>query len=529
MLWTKIARGPRAALLATALATLATATPADAQPPNDSCDAATLIEELPLNQSVDLATATSGPEDYLTSFYCGELHSIWYKFTATEDTAVRFHPEGSTLAGINEYPGPCGSPPIFGSCSLLSTNPGADVLYRACSGSTHLFQIGPLRFPFEVFTAEFTVAATAGPPDLDGDGLNDCTEDCPDVYDPDQSDVDQDGAADACDNCPGVANPDQADRDFDRVGDACDGCPDSYFKSSPGVCGCDVFEDDVDGDGIPSCVDNCPFNGRSPDQSDRDGDGHGDLCDACPDDPAKTELGACGCGVADVDDDGDGVASCVDACPDDPEKARPGLCGCGNPEPDPDGDGVPTCVDDCPDVANADQSDLDRDGRGDRCECEGGGCIAGGGERATDCDAELVPPAAVSIEGNALRCEDGAPCDADPAPGVCGVEMALCFANQDPGLGGCSPAQPRKITLGRSIADADAEILLALASLPGARAIDARTVVIDPPPTARAACTRPFRIRIPVGPVDLALETDGALDARLDADRFHLRCERGGS
>jgi hypothetical protein len=39
--------------------------------------------------------------------------------------------------------------------------------------------------------------------------------------------------------------------------------------------------DDVDGDGVPNAIDNCP-NAGNPDQIDLDGDGKGDSCDPCP-------------------------------------------------------------------------------------------------------------------------------------------------------------------------------------------------------------------------------------------------------
>lgn len=39
--------------------------------------------------------------------------------------------------------------------------------------------------------------------------------------------------------------------------------------------------DDLDGDGIPNAVDNCPHT-PNPDQHDEDGDGVGDVCDNCP-------------------------------------------------------------------------------------------------------------------------------------------------------------------------------------------------------------------------------------------------------
>lgn len=50
--------------------------------------------------------------------------------------------------------------------------------------------------------------------------------------------------------------------------------------------------------------------------------------DLCPNDPAKTEPGICGCGTPDADDDNDGTANCTDGCPSDPNKTSPGECGC---------------------------------------------------------------------------------------------------------------------------------------------------------------------------------------------------------
>jgi uncharacterized low-complexity protein len=54
--------------------------------------------------------------------------------------------------------------------------------------------------------------------------------------------------------------------------------------------------------------------------------------DLCPNDPAKTAPGKCGCGVADTDSDKDGAPNCKDGCPNDPTKVAPGQCGCGVPE-----------------------------------------------------------------------------------------------------------------------------------------------------------------------------------------------------
>jgi len=59
-------------------------------------------------------------------------------------------------------------------------------------------------------------------PDVDGDGVIDCDDNCPQLPNGTQSDFESDGVGDLCDNCPWIANTDQADVDNDGVGDVCD-------------------------------------------------------------------------------------------------------------------------------------------------------------------------------------------------------------------------------------------------------------------------------------------------------------------
>ncbi|MEO8183199.1 MAG: LamG domain-containing protein, partial [Deltaproteobacteria bacterium] len=75
--------------------------------------------------------------------------------------------------------------------------------------------------------------------------------------------------------------------------------------------------------------------------------------DDCPQDPAKTAPGVCGCGVSDLDTDGDGMRDCQEECDQDLNKTAPGECGCGLPDVDSDSDGALDCRDECPKDATA--------------------------------------------------------------------------------------------------------------------------------------------------------------------------------
>jgi len=125
--------------------------------------------------------------------------------------------------------------------------------------------------------------------DVDSDDAPDCSDNCPEISNPDQSDTDLDGAGDVCDNCPGTTNRDQADSDADGLGDACDACTDidsDLFCAGEDNCPLlwNSLQADDESDGVGNVCDVCP-GAYDSSQTDSDGDGAGDACDCQPDDP----------------------------------------------------------------------------------------------------------------------------------------------------------------------------------------------------------------------------------------------------
>ncbi len=88
--------------------------------------------------------------------------------------------------------------------------------------------------------------------------------------DEDPNDVDNDGYPNHLDNCPQLPNPDQDDSDDDGVGDACDNC--IYVANNNQL--------DDDWDKVGNACDNCR-NVVNKEQDNQDGDAYGDLCDNC--------------------------------------------------------------------------------------------------------------------------------------------------------------------------------------------------------------------------------------------------------
>ncbi|MBI1967967.1 MAG: OmpA family protein, partial [Gemmatimonadetes bacterium] len=167
--------------------------------------------------------------------------------------------------------------------------------------------------------------------DLDGDGIADRTDACPNTparatVDPRgcPNDTDHDGVyngLDACPNTPAGAQTDGTgcplDADHDAVYDGLDQCPGTPAGTRIDGRGCPT---DADVDAVPDGPDQCPNTpgGALVDATgcptDADRDGVFDGLDRCPNTPAGVEVDGAGCQLA-RDTDGDGVDDRTDRCP----------------------------------------------------------------------------------------------------------------------------------------------------------------------------------------------------------------------
>ena len=240
--------------------------------------------------------------------------------------------------------------------------------------------------------------------DDDGDGIPDSMDNCPDVFNPDQTntdreianhpnappgviaddlgdacdpDMDGDGVVDAYDN-DGDGIPDEVndtclipyspysdrflysynpgnndywctDNDNDGILNPDDNCLDVYNPLQEDLDGDNIgdkCDPDIDGDRVLNEEDNCVYV-RNPGQEDSDKDGFGDACDNCPtSNPSNEDLD--GDGFPDQPDaDGDGAGDVCDL--------------------DDDNDGVPDTSDTCPGLRNFNR-DFDNDGKDTACD-----------------------------------------------------------------------------------------------------------------------------------------------------------------
>jgi predicted outer membrane repeat protein len=178
-------------------------------------------------------------------------------------------------------------------------------------------------------------------------------------FEGDSNDIDGDGVPNNQDNCPNFYNPDQADGDGDGIGDACQAAARCRSGGAPGT--------DLDNDGVDDAI---------------------DLCSATPAGEAVDDTG-CSCGQLDYD--GDGVINCRDLCPQTPTGTAVDAHGCALP---PGVAGAVTANADMPPCLDADQDGVpDAE---DRCPDSPSGASVD----ANGCAAGQVPPAANRNSGS---------------------------------------------------------------------------------------------------------------------------------
>jgi len=242
---------------------------------------------------------------------------------------------------------PAGPANPFSSVALSPALLGASARYRI---GTDLTLAGGVEAPLDgavgVPLTRVLVGISYAPRnhDMDGDGIPDDIDQCPELAE------DFDGFEDD-DGCPDY------DNDADGVPDAMDQCPNEPEDL-------DDFEDDDgcpdpdnDRDGILDENDACPDVWGLPSQDpskhgcpvlDRDSDGIPDDLDQCPDEPEDKDGFQDEDGCPDLDNDGDGIPDAQDQCPLIPGPASPATKWHGCPVPDQDGDTFDDEHDKCP-------------------------------------------------------------------------------------------------------------------------------------------------------------------------------------
>ena len=127
-----------------------------------------------------------------------------------------------------------------------------------------------------------------------------------------------------------------------------------------------------------------------------------------------------------------------------------------------------------------------------------------------DCQAALAvapsgnPP--TRIREDKFECTDNAPCDSDPASGVCGFDVNLCFNVVDPQVSPpCAPpgieswrlTYPRLGSRTENMTGNGNRLLAGVASLPGGQRTGDR-VSFAPPLFSANACLNSIAVRVPL-------------------------------
>jgi endonuclease I len=190
----------------------------------------------------------------------------------------------------------------------------------------------------------FEIVADNDNPDIDGDGVLNIDDLCPET--PVGETVDINGCSYG-----------QLDDDNDGVQNNDDLCSATPNGESVNANGCSESQLDDDNDGVMNNIDLCSntpigetvdVNGCSNGQLDDDNDGVQNSDDLCSATPNGESVNANGCSESQLDDDNDGVMNDVDVCPNTPDGESGDTDGCSNSQLDDDNDGVMNNIDQCP-------------------------------------------------------------------------------------------------------------------------------------------------------------------------------------
>jgi putative metal-binding protein/thrombospondin type 3 repeat protein len=251
--------------------------------------------------------------------------------------------------------------------------------------------------------------------DIDGDGVNDCTDNCPDAYNPGQQDADHDGFGDLCDctpNNPGNPPPQEVGGvTVTRTG----GTMTIAWSAVSGVQRYNVYRgyrtDGTDWAYNQQCLVNQTGSLQATDSLDPRFFTlfYYYVASACPG-GVESPLGRDSsnaaipepnrCPQASLDADGDGTEEAADNCP-----------GFRNPtQSDADGDAHGDVCDNCPAAANPNQVDTDADGQGDACDPDddNDGVLDDG-------DASGIAGDHPCTGGVTVNCDDNCPTVANPS------------------------------------------------------------------------------------------------------------------
>ena len=329
-------------------------------PPNDDCANATVVTSLPFSQTIDTTDATQEASDP-NNCGSGGGPTVWFQVTAQEegDICIRTCGASNYDTVLAAYAGTCAEPGSSVNCNDDSCGLQSRITIPGIPGYPWLIEasrFGAYGSTTSGGTLRIDIVKVG---DADGDGRDDCIDNCIGLANPDQADNDGDGLGDACDPCSSDSELFDYDGDGRCAGDCPLGCDNCSYVPNPD-------QADGEGDGIGDACDNCSTV-SNPDQNDRDSDGLGDACDPCPVDTFS-------------DSDGDGYCSHPINCP-----AGCDLCpNVSNPsQTDTDGDGIGDACDNCPTVPNISQENWDADPLGNACDpcieiCGGGTCVASG-------------------------------------------------------------------------------------------------------------------------------------------------------